>query len=112
MLAHVGAGNLVVTNLSPGAVANPPPSLQGAILTNKPFIAFAAGVPLDRIALLDQCADECMAPGDSDRFDYVLCGGILGCDEFEGPMVYVVLKDKLIFIKRSNGTSTSTRIRV
>jgi ribosome biogenesis SPOUT family RNA methylase Rps3 len=38
-----------------------------------------------RIGLLDQCGSHELQP--TDDFDVIVCGGILGCDEFEGPLV-------------------------
>jgi ribosome biogenesis SPOUT family RNA methylase Rps3 len=86
MLQHVGQGNLIITNIPKEALENLPEALSGAICTEK-RVEQLDDVDLARVALLDQCAGQEMVPEDQSKFDYVLCGGILGCDEFEGPLV-------------------------
>lgn len=84
MLKYVGDGNLILCNLPAGTKI--PESLSGAICTEKSIYEME-NVDITRVALLDPCADQELCPADVNEIDYVLCGGILGTDEFEGPMV-------------------------
>jgi ribosome biogenesis SPOUT family RNA methylase Rps3 len=85
MMKHVGAENLVITNVSEELQQKVPESLKGATFTSKKYTEL--GVALSKIALLDQCGQDILTPEDAPKLDMLVCGGILGCDEFEGPMV-------------------------
>ena len=81
MLMCVGAGNLIITNCK---VPNQRLSDKGAIVISMPASEYING---RRAILLDQCTDQCLKPEDADSFEFVVVGGILGTDEFDGPMV-------------------------
>lgn len=86
MISVVGSGNLTLTNVPARYILDSPAELDGAHLTSSRIceLQFAND---QRYCLLDQTATVEMSPQDGDLFDAVVCGGILGHDEFDGPMM-------------------------
>jgi ribosome biogenesis SPOUT family RNA methylase Rps3 len=88
MLKHVGIGNLIICNVPESELRDTKKCtrLEGIQLFSEPLNALP-GMPISRMILLDQCATDELSPSDDTAYDYVVCGGILGTDEFEGPVV-------------------------
>ena len=84
MVQHVGEGNLIIANLSPEICNCSHKKIPGAVLTSKSAREYIGKEPA---ILLDQCAEKELSPSDDSLYKYIICGGILGTDEFDGPMV-------------------------
>ncbi len=91
MLQLVGpASSVCFTSLSGSSI--PPleaylsakPEGSKAVLASEPVLKFLAAqdppIPQSRVCLLDPRAEAVIAPGDADKFDVFLYGGILGDD--------------------------------
>jgi ribosome biogenesis SPOUT family RNA methylase Rps3 len=86
MAKHVGALNLIITNITESELLKDYPTLKDCILTSK-GIREMQSIDQNKIILLDQCAENVLSVKDCCDILYILCGGILGTDEFDGPMV-------------------------
>ncbi|KAI5820423.1 SAM-dependent RNA methyltransferase [Pyronema omphalodes] len=76
-----------ISSLHDSLAANMPESLKPILESNPRFVAtskdittLAAGVPKERICLLDPRAEKTLSPEDSGMFDWFVFGGILGDD--------------------------------
>lgn len=108
----VGPDRLMITNF------HHPTSSEKCDLTGISFLKESINdlheIPKERICLLDSEASEELSPGDVDRFDYFLFGGILGnVDEFDFDRTSVLRVKG--FPTRSLGSlqmTTDTAVRV
>jgi hypothetical protein len=74
-----------ISSLHDSLAANMPETLKPILESNPRFVAtnkdittLAAGVPKERICLLDPRAEKTLSPEDSGEFDWFVFGGILG----------------------------------
>ena len=74
---HIGADNLIVTNVKQAEHDK----LSGCceVKTER-----AASLGLQKVCVLDPAAEQTLEPGDAERFDYLVFGGILGNEKPEG----------------------------
>lgn len=110
MMKIVGEGNLLITNF--GHEIETPEKWKGINFIKESINDLK--IPMERICLLDSEASEEMCPGDVEKFDYFLFGGILGnVDEFDFDRTSVLrIKG---FPTRSLGSmqmTTDTAVRV
>ena len=110
MLKIVGEGNLLITNF-PHKIENPE-KWKGLSFIKESINDL--NIPFEKICLLDSEASEEMCPGDIEKFDYFLFGGILGnVDEFDFDRTSVLRVKG--FPTRSLGSmqmTTDTAVRV
>lgn len=74
---HVGKENLIVTNVKQAEHGK----LAGCCEVKS---VRAASLGLTRVCVLDPAAEQALEPGDAEKFDYLVFGGILGSEKPEG----------------------------
>eukprot|EP00158_Paraphelidium_tribonemae_P001930 Partr_v1_DN24967_c0_g1_i1_m45178 putative DUF431 domain-containing protein len=83
MLSKLGRDSeLIITNIPVTTTIDK--RLEGATITSMTVREYLQERPA---ILLDQCAESMLHHSDHHLAEYIICGGILGTDEFDGPMV-------------------------
>ena len=90
MLSHIQRfdpnGCLYITNCLPPSSQSTNNDDNGLIYTTKPYTDLITD-EMENFILLDPEADEVLKPEDAKWVRGIVCGGILGTDEMDGPVV-------------------------
>ncbi|GAO49376.1 hypothetical protein G7K_3527-t1 [Saitoella complicata NRRL Y-17804] len=80
VLTHVEPSRVYFTNMADHSPAN----LSAAhVLKESAFSMSELLANKQRVCLLDELAEEELSPEDAERFDWIICGGILGDEDTE-----------------------------